>query len=340
MLALFLNAVLASDPTQSEESYWQMWQDWHAKGDRWLPEILNADEHNTRFEIFKDNVDKITRHNQKGLSWTMGLNQFADMTGKEFKDRVVGNVCADDFQANAELKAAKTKLRKGRRMAVDVDTPSSLDWVSQGKVTPVKNQKSCGSCWAFSTTGAIESRCALSKGTLTSLSEQELVDCDTVDHGCNGGSMQNGFDYAESHSGLCTESSYSYTAVGGSCQSSSCTHYDAITDYSDVPATESGLEAAVQSGPVSIAIEADQDAFQLYSSGVMSGSCGTQLDHGVLLVGYDSDNHDDGGAYWKVKNSWGSGWGESGYIRMCKNCYKNGDGGQCGLALDASYPIC
>lgn len=340
MLSLFLNAVLAADRTQTEESYWQMWREWHAKGDRFLPEMLNAVEHNTRFEIFKDNVDTITRHNKEGHSWTMGLTQFADMTGKEFKDRVVGNVCADDFQANAKLKLAKQKLREGRRLAVDeptVSNPSSVDWTASGKVTPVKNQASCGSCWAFSTTGAIEGRCAISKGTLVSLSEQELVDCDTVDNGCNGGAMQNGFNYAKSHNGLCEESMYSYQGVGGTCQSSTCTHYDSITGYMDVQAGESNLESAVAQGPVSIAIEADQMSFQFYSGGVFSGSCGTALDHGVLVVGYGTDS---GQGYWKVKNSWGSGWGEGGYIRMCKDCDKNNGAGQCGIASDASYPTC
>lgn len=344
MLSLFLSAALAAERTQTEESYWQMWNDWHKKGDRWLPDILNADEHNLRFEIFKDNVDTITRHNEEGHPWTMGLTPFADMTPEEFKSRVVGNVCADDFQANAKLNLAKAKLREGRRMVTDdksilPDVESSVDWVAQGKVTPVKNQLSCGSCWAFSTTGSIEGRCAISTGNLVSLSEQELVDCDTVDQGCNGGAMQNGFNYARSHSGLCEESTYPYEAAKNpsGCMSSSCTHYDAITGYQNVNSGEYYLQQAVAQGPTSVAIEADQTAFQFYSKGVMTGSCGTALDHGVLAVGYGTD---DGQDYWKVKNSWGAGWGEAGYIRLCRNCDKNGSSGQCGIAEDASYPTC
>merc|ERR1719208_336395 len=114
---------------------------------------------------------------------------------------------------------------------------------------------------------------------------------------------------------------YPYEAVDGTCTSSSCTHYDAISGYQDVNFGESSLEAAVAQGPVSIAIEADQMSFQLYTGGVFSGSCGTSLDHGVLAVGYGTD---DDGDYWIVKNSWGSSWGESGYIRLCRDCDKNG----------------
>jgi len=242
------------------------------------------------------------------------------------------------FQKNAKLNRAKSKLDKGRRRLASVNTPSSVDWVASGKVSDVKNQGQCGSCWSFSTTGAIESRCAIANGgSPLSLSEQELVDCDTRDDGCNGGAMQNGFLYAEEHSGLCLESAYPYTAAGGTCKSSSCTHYDEIQSYTSVSSGESNLEAAVAEGPVSIAIEADQMSFQLYSGGVLTASCGTALDHGVLAVGYDNDYSTP---YWKVKNSWGATWGEDGYIRLCKGCGKNGEEGECGLAADASYPIC
>jgi len=144
--------------------------------------------------------------------------------------------------------------------------------------------------------------------------------------------------YVKSAGGLCEESQYPYEAAGGVCQSAGCTHMDAITGYQDVESGETALENAVASGPVSIAIEADQMSFQFYTAGVFTGSCGTNLDHGVLVVGYSNDSAD--GAYWKVKNSWGSGWGESGYIRMCKNCDKNDGSGQCGIAMDASYPTC
>jgi len=212
-----------------------------------------------------------------------------------------------------------------------------VDWVAQGKVSDVKNQGSCGSCWSFSTTGCIEARTAIANGaTPISLSEQELVDCDDNDNGCEGGAMQNGFVYAMEHNGLCLESAYPYTATDGTCKSSSCTHYSPVSSYKSLSYGESYLEEAVAEGPVSVAIEADQMTFQLYAGGVLDGSCGTSLDHGVLAVGYSNDSSEP---YWKIKNSWGSSWGEAGYIRLCKNCGKNGSAGQCGLAADASYAV-
>lgn len=334
MLSVFLNSALAAR-TQTPETYWAMWQDFQKSGDRWMPEILHADEHNKRFEIFQDNVDKITEHNAKGLSWTLGVTPFADMTPKEFKDMVVTDQCKDSFQKDAKLIKAKNKLLQGRRRAI-VDNPSSVDWDTAGKVTNVKNQGSCGSCWSFSTTGGIESRTAIANNASpVSLSEQELVDCDTNDHGCNGGSMVYGIMYSEEHDGLCTESEYPYKAVAGTCMSSGCDHVSPTTGYEIVYGGESALETAVAAGPVSIAIEADQMAFQLYTGGVFSGSCGTALDHGVLVVGYGTDA---GQKYWKVKNSWGASWGESGYIRMCKECGKNGSDGECGIADLPVYP--
>merc|ERR1719334_2742471 len=185
--------------------------------------------------------------------------------------------------------------------------------------------------------GAIEGRYFVSKGQLNSLSEQDLVDCSTQNSGCNGGLMDYGFKFVEDNGGLCSETDYPYVAYQHwRCEEDSCTKHDPISGYYDVVADTAALEAACSEGPVSIAIEADQSAFQQYSSGVMTGTCGTGLDHGVLLVGYGTDGGDD---YWKVKNSWGKNWGESGYIRLCRNCNANNGEGQCGILLSASYPI-
>merc|ERR1711862_539147 len=194
----------------------------------------------------------------------------------------------------------------------------AVDWTTKGAVTPVKNQGQCGSCWSFSTTGALEGAYEIASGNLVSLSEQQFVDCDKVDSGCSGGLMDNGFNFAKSNA-LCTEASYPYKAKGGTCAASSCTvglAKGAVTGYKDVSAdSESAMISAVTQQPVSIAIEADKSVFQLYKSGVLQSTCGSQLDHGVLLVGYGTE---DGKDYWKVKNSWGSSWGDAGYVKCCE----------------------
>jgi len=321
----------SSGRTTTEEDYWAQWIGFKKE---FAKEYTTLNEHNDRFEIFKANIDKINTHNAKGLSWTMGVNQFADLTPEEFKAETACDIPIRSMGSEEEIK-----------LLDESKTLASVDWVAQGKVTAVKNQGQCGSCWAFSTTGAIESRSAIAqRSSPQSLSEQELVDCSGSygNNGCNGGLMDYGFQYARANGGLCSERSYPYVARTETreCSSkrSSCgSKLDRISSYRDVSRnSESQLAAAVSQGPVSVAIEADQSAFQLYRGGVFSGNCGSRLDHGVLVVGYGSDG---GQEFWKVKNSWGASWGEQGYIRICKNCNKNRSAGECGIASQPSYPV-
>jgi len=178
----------------------------------------------------------------------------------------------------------------------------------------------------------------LSSGKLISLSEQEVVDCDVKgeDQGCNGGLMDDAFKFIIKNKGLTTESNYPYKAADGTCNTKkAASHAAAITGYEDVPAnSEASLLKAVANQPVSVAIDAGGFAFQLYSGGVFTGDCGTDLDHGVTAVGYGTAS--DGTKYWLVKNSWGSSWGENGYIRMERGV--NAKEGLCGIAMQASYP--
>jgi cathepsin L len=281
-----------------------------------------------RYTVFKHNMDRIVAHNKKGKSYTMAMNSFGDMTGEEFKATHTGYNWRDQSHYRAHNKPVVSHKKP-------VANPTQ-DWVKKGKVTGVKNQQQCGSCWAFSATGSLEGAHAIKTGKLVSFSEQQLVDCSRAqgNQGCNGGLMDQAFQYMEKNK-MCPESEYPYTAVDGQCQAPHVCKdlYPVITGFQDVASMdENALMKAADVGPVSIAIEADQQVFQFYSSGVLDDdSCGTQLDHGVLVVGYNTDSA-SGSDYWTVKNSWGTGWGQAGYVWIVRG--KN----MCGLATEPSYP--
>jgi len=212
---------------------------------------------------------------------------------------------------------------------------ASVDWVAAGAVTPVKNQGTCGSCWSFSTTGSMEGAHFIKTGTLVSLSEQQLVDCSHNGNlGCMGGMMDRAFQWTETHP-LETEADYPYQGwtIAQGCRYNESLGVVAASSYVDVtPNSSDALKAAIAQAPVSVAIQANQKVFQLYTGGVITADCGTNLDHGVLAVGYGVDT--DGTPYYKVKNSWGPDWGEAGYVRIA---IVDGEG-MCGIQMTPSVP--
>jgi len=332
MRAVLLTVALA-EPFLSEESHQQAFEKFVKDFEK---AYETAEEKATRYGIFKENRVYIKKMNEDNDGVTFDINQFADLTHDEFAEKYIGG-------------GVKPELKKmwegvpylGQHKYSGAALPDSVDWVSKGAVTPVKNQGQCGSCWAFSTTGSLEGAWEIATGKLVSLSEQQLVDCSKAEgnQGCNGGLMDNGFTYFKT-AAACTEESYPYDAASGTCKADKCTKAIAegdVTGFKDVSHDDANaLKEAVATGPVSIAIEADKGAFQFYKSGVMSQKCGTQLDHGVLLVGYGTENGKD---YWKVKNSWGASWGEEGYILLDRGSSPDGAAGECGLMQQASYPV-
>jgi len=308
----------------SEGDEWKQFSNFQ---ERFSKRYDNLQEMETRFQIFRSNLRSIIIHNLDNTqNFTMGINQFTDLTSQEFKDQYVGGL-------KVQLGSYGCKSFSSSASG----SPSSIDWRQKGAVTSVKDQGQCGSCWTFSASGAVEGAWEISTGKLVDLSEQELVDCATGisygSHGCNGGEMEGAFKFII-EKGQCEISSYPYTAKDGSCKS--CSPVAHISSCSDVkPNDQISLKAAVAQQPVAIAIEADTFYFQSYSSGILtSSSCGTTLDHGVLIVGYGTENEQD---YWEVKNSWGTTWGDKGYVKIARSSSTN-DPGICGISKQPSFP--
>jgi C1A family cysteine protease len=286
--------------------------------------IGSSSEYEMRLRIFEQNLKFIEQTNAEGNSYTLGVNKFADMTHEEYK-KMLGYI---------QMKASSSSHAYSGSVA------DSVDWRTKGAVNEVQDQGNCGSCWAFSATAAFEGAYFLKYKKLVKFSEQQLVDCSSSfgNEGCNGGLMGLAFDYLGSH-GFCNSTVYPYKGFDQRCKFDNCTYHNATTaTYFNVTQNSTvSLKEALNIGPVSVAIEADSNAFQFYSGGVFENKgCGNNLDHGVTAVGYGKAKNKD---YWIVRNSWGQWWGENGYIKISANQTYDKIGGICGILMDSAYPV-
>lgn len=331
IIDIVYNDFILTNDDRTERYIWAEFTAFQEKFNKYYEDL---DTLRNKYEIFKNNFKFISEHNSKlGNSYILGINQFSDMTNDEFKQIRNDGYFLDNLEMY---------LCSSYNTPASSSAPSSIDWRFKNAVTSVKDQGNCGSCWSFSATGAMEGAYSIKSGQLLSFSEQELVDCaygiSYGSYGCNGGQMDGAFKYAIQN-GMCTESAYPYTSgtTGSSGTCSSCSTVAKFSSCYDVkPNDQLVLKNAVLNQPVSVAIEADSLYFQLYSSGVLTSSaCGTNLNHGVLIIGYGIENETP---YWLVKNSWSANWGENGYVKILRSDSTN-DAGICGIAIQPSFII-
>ncbi|XP_049320217.1 procathepsin L isoform X9 [Astyanax mexicanus] len=328
LIVAALVAVADAASVSQEELEFQSWKQKHGKS------YSSEEEESQRKMTWMTNRKLVLEHNMladQGLkTYRLGMNHFADMDNQEYQIKFAS--CLKSFN--------RTKIQHvaSFHRQAESDPPEAINWMEKGYVTAVKNQFTCGSCWAFSAAGALEGQMFRKTGSLVSLSTQQLVDCSWLDgnDGCGGGSMELAFEYISRSGGLQTESDYPYKAREGMCMFNPQNVSGKCHDFEELPkGEEKDLQKAVVAvGPVSVAIDSSNKTFLLYQSGIYNEPyCSSyNVNHGVLVVGYNTDS--SGREYWVVKNSWGVQWGEQGYIRMSRN-----KDNQCGIATRASFPL-
>ncbi|KAK9892736.1 hypothetical protein WA026_021928 [Henosepilachna vigintioctopunctata] len=321
-LTILFITILASSIAIEEKQIQQQWKDFQAQFGKTYRSPVEARK---RFAIFKANIEDIEVHNidfENGkFTYRKGVNQFTDWTKDEFKQYL-----------NRGLAYESNNFGKIFEKSEEFVAPEHVDWREQGVVTEVKSQGSCGACWAFGTTGALEGQMAIANKSLISLSEQNLIDCSTPqnNHGCRGGNMVKAFTYIQAN-GIESESDYPYTGKDGDCQASDNKIVTKISGFVQIPKyDEQALQEAIATkGPVAVGVDASY--FDAYESGIFNGPCNNvYLNHAILLVGYGSEN---GNEYYIAKNSWGKSWGTKGYMKLARN-----QDNMCGVGKMASYP--
>lgn len=280
-------------------------------------------EYIQKYFVFSDNADKINAFNTINTDVQLAMNQYGDLTWYEFSEPRLTTFPQRKRYLDMYL----------REIPDTTNLISSIDWRQKGVVNKVRNQGQCGSCYSFSAISSLESAVALKHHYLPEFSEQQIVDCatDYGNFGCEGGLPDSVFKYVKVNK-LCNRSQYEYTASEGECLVSGlhCKNDWSLTKIVDIPSNETYMQYWVSRQPISIGIEADKTIFQFYSKGIIRGNCGTSIDHAVVIVGFGQEN---GVPYWIVRNSWGEGWGEGGYVRIERN--KN----VCGISAIPSFPL-
>ncbi|MQM20134.1 hypothetical protein Taro_053148 [Colocasia esculenta] len=311
---------------RSEEEVKWLFEEWQVKHDKSYQDL---GEKHKRLEIFKNNLQYIDEKNrpEHNHSVTVGLNNLADLTNEEYR--------------RIYLSPKLNMSRLFRNLIPDLDLPSevdqpqaSIDWRDMGAVGPVKDQGRCASCWAFTAVATVEGINAIVTGNLISLSEQELVNCDDLGTHCKPGWISRGYDYIQRNMGIDTEANYPYTAQQGVCKADRNQEVT-IDGYADAPQNnERALSMRVARQPVGSLLDASGPDFQFYVGGIHRAACTTNQNHAVTIVGYDSEAGED---YWIIKNSYGKGWGEGGYMKLPRNVHDRR--GKCGIAEWPEYPI-
>uniref|UniRef100_A0A3Q2DV16 Cathepsin S-like n=1 Tax=Cyprinodon variegatus TaxID=28743 RepID=A0A3Q2DV16_CYPVA len=305
------------------DPHWEMWKTTHNKLYAHQVEELG------RRRLWEQNLEMINVHNLEtslGLhTYELAMNHMGDLTLEEVTSSLAGTIVP------SELERVPYEFLKINR-----SLPESLDWREEGLVTPVKAQGSCGSCWAFSAAGALEGQLKKNKGILMSLSTQNLVDCSSKygNYGCRGGFMSNAFQYVINNQGIDSDAAYPYIGKVSQCKYNPTYRAANCSAYGFLPkGDEFALKVGLAHiGPISVAIDASSPKFHFYRHGIYKDhSCSHNVNHGMLAVGYGTENGED---YWLIKNSWGEHFGDEGYIKMARN--RNN---QCGVALYACFPI-
>ncbi|XP_037419440.1 ervatamin-B-like [Triticum dicoccoides] len=325
LLLLVAATAFVSAAPEGEEALAARHERWMAKHGRLY---TDAAEKLRRQEVFAANVRHIDAVNRAGKrTYMLGLNQFSDLTNEEFAEKHLGYRHQLRPEDSTPVNMSKAQVQP---------MPDSVDWRAKGAVTPVKNQGSCGSCWAFVAVAATEGLVKIATGNLISMSEQQVLDCTGGANTCTTGDVNAALNYITASGGLQVERNYAYTGQQGACRSSRVGPNSAASvgapRFAILHGDEGALQELVASQPVAVGVETESD-FQHYMSGVYTGSssCGQNLNHAVTVVGYGTDA--GGQEYWDVKNQWGTAWGEGGYMRLAR-----GSGTNCGVATHAYYP--